>query len=143
MSPVHGCPVQEFRADRPNQLWVVDLTYVAAWVGFVCVAFIIDVFSRFIVGWRVSRSLRSDLALDALEEALHDREPGEGLVHPSDRGVQYLSIRYTQRLAEAGIACPGGERGRLVRQCAGGERHRPVQGRGDSPSRAVARRGSG
>src|SRR5690349_1955290 len=89
----------------PNQLWVADLTYVATWRGFVYVAFIIDVFSRRIVGWRVSTSLRSDLALDALEQALYAR-PGAGagpLVHHSDRGVQYLSIRYTERLAEAGI----------------------------------------
>jgi transposase InsO family protein len=94
---------REFRADRPNQLWVADLTYVATWAGFVYVAFVIDVFSRCIVGWRVSSSLRSDLALDALEQALHAR-PHEGdLVHHSDRGVQYLSIRYTERLAAAGI----------------------------------------
>jgi putative transposase len=94
---------RDFRASRPNQLWVADLTYVATWAGFVYVAFVIDVFSRAIVGWRVSRSLRSDLALDALEQALHARPDTEGLVHHSDRGVQYLSIRYTERLAEAGI----------------------------------------
>ena len=94
---------REFRADRPNQLWVADITYVATWAGFVYVAFVIDVFSRSIVGWRVSSSLRSDLALDALEQALHARAPDERLVHHSDRGVQYLSIRYTERLAEAGI----------------------------------------
>jgi len=94
---------RDFRAERPNQLWVADLTYVATWAGFVYVAFIIDVYSRSIVGWRVSSSLRSDLALDALEQALHARAPDERLVHHSDRGVQYLSIRYTERLAEAGI----------------------------------------
>ncbi len=94
---------REFHANRPNQLWVADLTYVATWAGFVYVAFIIDVFSRSIVGWRVSRSLRSDLALDALEQALHARPHIGELVHHSDRGVQYLSIRYTERLAEAGI----------------------------------------
>ena len=94
---------REFHATRPNQLWVADITYVATWAGFVYVAFVIDVFSRSIVGWRVSRSLRSDLALDALEQALHARPHGEDLVHHSDRGVQYLSIRYTERLAEAGI----------------------------------------
>ena len=94
---------RDFRAERPDQLWVADLTYVATWSGFVYVAFIIDVFSRAIVGWRVSNSLRSDLALDALEQALHSRAPDRGLVHHSDRGVQYLSIRYTERLAEAGI----------------------------------------
>ncbi len=82
---------------------MVDLTYVATWAGFVYVAFITDVFSRKIVGWRVSNSLRSDLALDALEQALHARRDHEGLVHHSDRGVQYLAIRYTERLAEADI----------------------------------------
>jgi putative transposase len=94
---------RDFRAQHPNQLWVADLTYVATWAGFVYVAFVVDVFSRAIVGWRVSNSLRSDLALDALEQALHARPHAEGLVHHSDRGVQYLSIRYTERLAEAGI----------------------------------------
>ena len=96
---------RRFTATRPNQLWVADLTYVATWRGFVYVAFVIDVFARRIVGWRVSGSLRSDLALDALEQALYDRPIAESerLVHHSDRGVQYLSIRYTERLAEAGI----------------------------------------
>lgn len=96
---------RQFRATRPNQLWVADLTYVATWRGFVYVAFVVDVFSRRIVGWRASSSLRSDLALDALEQALYDRpvHESERLVHHSDRGVQYVSIRYTQRLAEAGI----------------------------------------
>ena len=94
---------REFTASRPNQLWVADLTYVATWAGFVYVAFVIDVFSRSIVGWRVSSSLRSDLALDALEQALHARPLSGDLVHHSDRGVQYLSIRYTERLAAAGI----------------------------------------
>jgi putative transposase len=96
---------RQFTAVRPNQLWVADLTYVATWRGFVYVAFVIDVFSRRIVGWRVSTSLRSDLALDALEQALYARRRAEAgpLVHHSDRGTQYLSIRYTDRLAEAGI----------------------------------------
>jgi putative transposase len=102
---------RKFRASRPNQLWVADLTYVATWLGFVYVAFIIDAFSRMIVGWRVSSSLRTDLALDALEQALHARPHGDGLVHHSDRGVQYLSIRYTDRLAEAGISCSVGSVG--------------------------------
>jgi len=92
-----------FTATEPNQLWVADLTYVATWQGFAYVAFITDVFSRRIVGWRVSNSLRSDLALDALEQAIHARSGLENLVHHSDRGVQYLSIRYTERLAEVGI----------------------------------------
>jgi putative transposase len=94
---------RDFSADRPNQLWVADITYVATWRGFVYVAFVIDVFSRMIVGWRVSRSLRSALALDALEQALWERPDNEHLVHHSDRGVHYVSIRYTERLAEAGI----------------------------------------
>jgi len=94
---------REFSASGPNQLWVSDLTYVATWQGFVYVAFVIDVFSRMIVGWRASRSLRTDLALDALEQALWARPDTHRLVHHSDRGVQYLSIRYTERLAEAGI----------------------------------------
>jgi transposase InsO family protein len=94
---------RNFKADRPNQLWVADITYVATWAGFVYVAFVTDVFSRKIVGWRVSNSLRSDLALDALEQALHARPKVGNLIHHSDRGVQYLSIRYTERLAGAGI----------------------------------------
>jgi transposase InsO family protein len=94
---------REFKASRPNQLWVADLTYVATWAGFVYVAFVIDVFARKIVGWRVSRSLRTDIALDALEQALCARPNCEGLVHHSDRGVQYVSIHYTMRLLEAGI----------------------------------------
>ena len=106
---------RNFTADRPNQLWVSDLTYVATWRGFVYVAFVgpgngpFDVFSRLIVGWRVSNSLKSDLALDALEQAIYDRERAE--IHHSDRGVQYLSIRYTQRLAEAGIEPSVGSKG--------------------------------
>jgi putative transposase len=102
---------RDFTADRPNRLWVADLTYVATWTGFVYVAFVLDAFSRRIVGWRVSNSLRSDLALDALEQALHARPDLDQLVHHSDRGVQYLSIRYTERLAEAGIECSVGSKG--------------------------------
>ena len=94
---------RDFTAAAPNQLWVADLTYVSTWSGHVFAAFVIDVFSRFVVGWRVSKSLRTDLALDALEQALYAREDTEGLVHHSDRGVQYLSIRYTERLMQAGI----------------------------------------
>jgi putative transposase len=94
---------REFTAMRPNQLWVADITYVATWAGFAYVAFVVDVFSRCIVGWRVSSSLLSDLALDALEQALHARPHDDKLVHHSDRGTQYVSIRYTERLAEAGI----------------------------------------
>src|SRR5690625_4062155 len=102
---------RNFSAERPNQLWVSDLTYVATWRGFVYVAFVIDAFSRRIVGWRVLNSLTSDLALDALEQALWDREHGQRLIHHSDRGAQYLSIRYTERLAEEGIEPSVGSRG--------------------------------
>jgi putative transposase len=103
---------RDFAAHTPNQLWVADLTYVATWSGFVYVAFIIDAFSRFIVGWQTSRSLRTDLALDALEMAIWRRQAQlEGLVHHSDRGSQYLSIRYTERLAEAGAVTSVGSRG--------------------------------
>jgi len=103
------CPLdrvnRQFRAPRPNALWVSDFTYVATWSGFVYVAFVIDAYARRIVGWRVSRTAHAGFVLDALEQALHERRPvqGSGLVHHSDRGVQYVSIRYTERLAEAGI----------------------------------------
>lgn len=102
---------RNFTATRPNQLWVSDLTYVATWAGFIYVAFVTDAFSRRIVGWRASKSLRSDLALDALEQALYDRETDAALIHHSDRGVQYLAIRYTDRLAAAGIESSVGSRG--------------------------------
>jgi transposase InsO family protein len=96
---------RKFRAPRPNALWVSDFTYVATWTGFVYVAFVIDAYARRIVGWRVSRSAHAGFVLDALEQALHDRKPVArgGLVHHSDRGVQYVSIKYTERLAEAGL----------------------------------------
>jgi putative transposase len=104
---------RHFTATRPNQLWVSDFTYVATWRGFVYVAFVIDVFARRIVGWRVSSSLATDFVLDALEQAIYDRcgDPPNGLVHHSDRGTQYLSMRYTDRLTEAGIAPSVGSRG--------------------------------
>jgi putative transposase len=96
---------RQFKVSRPNALWVADLTYVATWRGFVYVAFVIDAFARRIVGWRVSHSLQTGLALDALEQALHDRQKSENeeLIHHSDRGVQYVSIRYAERLQDAGI----------------------------------------
>ncbi len=94
---------RQFVATRPNQLWVADITFVATWTGFVYVAFITDVFARCIVGWRVSRSLHTDMVLDALEQALWARRETNELIHHSDRGSQYLSIRYTERLAEANI----------------------------------------
>jgi putative transposase len=104
---------RKFTAEAPNRLWVADLTYVSTWTGFVYVAFVIDVFSRFIVGWRVSNSLHAGLALDALEMALwrRQRQDLRGLIHHSDRGSQYLSIRYTERLADAGAVCSVGSRG--------------------------------
>ena len=104
---------RQFVANAPNRLWVADLTYVKSHSGWVYVAFVIDVFSRAIVGWQVSTSLRSDLALDALEMAIHSRN-AQGLselVHHSDRGVQYLSIRYSERLGEAGVVASVGSRG--------------------------------
>ena len=104
---------RNFTASRPNQLWVSDFTYVATWRGFAYVAFVIDVFARRIVGWRASASLRTDLALDALEQAIYERcdtDTGD-LVHHSDRGTQYLSIRYTERLADAGMELSVGSRG--------------------------------
>jgi len=104
---------RNFAASRPNRLWLADLTYVATWRGFVYVAFVIDAYSRFIVGWRASTSLRTDLVLDALEMAIWARqhESLKELVHHSDRGSQYLSIRYTERLADAGAVCSVGSRG--------------------------------
>lgn len=95
---------RDFTADRPNQLWVADFTYCASWAGMVYVAFIIDVFSRKIVGWRAATSMKAELTLDALEQALWARQPENGLIHHSDRGSQYLSIRYSERLAEEEIA---------------------------------------
>jgi putative transposase len=103
------CPLdkvnRKFQAPAPNQLWVSDFTYVSTWQGFVYVAFIIDVFARYIVGWRVSRTAHAGFVLDALEQALYQRRPvkGQGLVHHSDRGSQYVSIKYTERLIEAGL----------------------------------------
>jgi transposase InsO family protein len=94
---------RQFVAERPNQLWVADITYVATWSGVVYVAFVVDVFSRYIVGWRVSRSMQTELVLDALEQAIWARKETSNLIHHSDRGSQYLSIRYTERLADAGI----------------------------------------
>jgi putative transposase len=102
---------RNFTATRPNALWVSDLTYVPTWRGFVYVAFVTDAYSRRIVGWRATTTLRSDLALDALEQALYDRALDGPLVHHSDRGAQYLAIRYTDRLLEAGIESSVGSRG--------------------------------
>lgn len=100
-----------FTATRPNARWVADFTYVATWGGMVYVAFVIDVFSRYIVGWRASATMRTDLALDALEQAVYARQPTAPLIHHSDRGSQYLAIRYSERLADAGIEASVGSRG--------------------------------
>ena len=111
------CPLdrvnRQFRAERPNQLWVSDFTYVSTWQGWLYVAFVIDVFARRIVGWRVSNSMRTDFVLDALEQALWARQPERDsrLIHHSDRGSQYVSIRYSERLAEAGIEPSVGSKG--------------------------------
>ncbi len=108
-NPKAPCPLdkvnREFRVERPNALWVVDFTYVHTWVGFVYVAFVIDAYARRIVGWKVSTSATANFVLDALEQAIHARRPGpeDGLIHHSDRGVQYLAMNYTQRLAEANL----------------------------------------
>ena len=112
-----ACPLdrvnRQFSAERPNALWVADFTYVKTWQGFVYVAFVIDVFARYIVGWKVSASAHTDFVLDALEQALDERQPQRdgGLIHHSDRGVQYVSIRYTERLAEAGVEASVGSVG--------------------------------
>lgn len=115
--PAAMCPLdkvnRQFKASRPNELWVSDFTYVSTWQGWLYVAFIIDVFARRIVGWQISRSMHTDFVLDALEQALYERQPdgSDGLIHHSDRGSQYVSIRYTERLAEAGIEPSVGSRG--------------------------------
>ena len=115
---VHApCPLdrvhRQFKAQRPNQLWVSDFTYVSTWQGWMYVAFVVDVFARRIVGWRVSNSMNTDFVLDALEQALHARQPERDstLIHHSDRGSQYVSIRYSERLAEAGVEPSVGSRG--------------------------------
>jgi putative transposase len=115
--PKAACPLdrvnRQFTAQRPNQLWVSDFTYVSTWQGWLYVAFVVDVFARRIVGWRVSSSMHTDFVLDALEQALHARQPEreDALVHHSDRGSQYVSIRYSERLAEAGIEPSVGSKG--------------------------------
>ena len=115
--PGASCPLdrvnRQFKASRPNELWVSDFTYVSTWQGWLYVAFVVDVFARRIVGWRASRSMHTEFVLDALEQALYDRRPEGGgrLTHHSDRGSQYVSIRYTERLAEAGIEPSVGSKG--------------------------------
>jgi len=102
---------RQFKATRPNQLWVADFTYVATWSGFVFVAFVTDVFARMIVGWRVSKSMSAEFVLDALDQALWARTRPKSLIHHSDKGSQYLSIRYTERLIEAGVRASTGRTG--------------------------------
>lgn len=106
---------REFKAPAPNRLWVADITYVRTFEGWVYVAFIIDVYSRMVVGWQISKSLRTDLALDALEMAVWNRTRDgrslDGLTHHSDRGVQYLAVRYSERLAENDIVASVGSKG--------------------------------
>ena len=112
-----ACPLdkvnRQFKAERPNQLWVADFTYVSTWQSWLYVAFVIDVFARRIVGWRVSNSMHTDFVLDALEQALYARQPERNghLIHHSDRGSQYVSIRYGERLAEAGVEPSVGSKG--------------------------------
>lgn len=134
---------RQFVAERPDQLWVADITYVAAWTGFVYVAFVIDVFSRRIVGWRVASSVKTDLVLDALDQALWARSDPKGLIHHSDRGSQYLSIRYSERLAEAGIEPSVGSRGDSYDNALAETIKRSVQDRGDSPAWTLAPSGRG
>ena len=104
---------RQFKAERPNELWVSDFTYVSTWQGWLYVAFVIDVYARRIVGWRVSSSMHTEFVLDALEQALFARQPERdgALIHHSDRGSQYVSIRYSERLAEAGIEPSVGSKG--------------------------------
>jgi transposase InsO family protein len=115
--PKAPCPLdkvnRQFRADRPNQLWVSDFTYVSTWQGWLYVAFVVDVYARRIVGWRVSTSMTTDFVLDALEQALYARQPerNSSLIHHSDRGSQYVSIRYSERLAQAGVEPSVGSKG--------------------------------
>jgi hypothetical protein len=134
---------RQFRATRPNALWVSDFTYVSTWQGFVYVAFVIDVFARRIVGWKVSGSARTDFVLDALEQALHARRRSddEGLIHHSDRGAAVRVDPLYRALGRSGYRAVGGQRGRQLRQRAGRDDQRPVQGRGD-PSALVADSGS-
>ena len=134
---------RQFEAEGPDRLWLADITYVATWSGFAYVAFVIDAYSRFIVGWRVSNSLRTDLALDALEQALWARrpdtaDPDRRLVHHSDAGSQYLSICYTDRLTQAGITPSVGSVGDSYDNALARVRHRPIQDRTHPPERTMA-----
>ena len=133
---------RSFEAEGPDRLWLADITYVRTWSGFTYVAFVIDAYSRFVVGWRVSASLRTDLALDALEQALWARRPDTApdrrLVHHSDAGSQYLSIRYTNRLTQAGIEPSVGSVGDSYDNALARVGHRPIQDRTHPPERTMA-----
>jgi transposase InsO family protein len=133
---------RQFQASRPNELWVADFTYGATWAGFVYVAFVIDVFARRIIGWRVARSMRAELVLDALEQALWSRWAIHGVVHHSDRGSQSLSIRYSERLTEAGAQPSVGSVGDSYDNALAETINRALPDRGHSPSRPVAASGS-
>ncbi len=126
---------RQFNASRPHELWVSDFTYVRTWQGWLFVAFVIDVYARRIVSWRVSHSMRTDFVLDALEQALYERQPqlSDQLVHHSDRGSQYVSNRYTERLARSWHRVFGWQPWRQLRQRPGRDHQRAVQGRVDSP----------
>ncbi len=132
---------RQFSAPAPNRLWLCDITYVRTWSGMIYVAFVIDYFARMIVGWQASRSLRTDLCLDALEQAIWARkdEGLDELIHHSDRGSQYLSIRYTERLAEAGGVQSVGSRGDSFDKRPGGVRDRPLQDRAHLQQGPMAR----
>jgi putative transposase len=137
------CPLdrvnRQFQAERPNQLWVSDFTYVSTWQGWLYVAFVIDVFARRIVGWRVSSSMHTDFVLDALEQALYARQPERdgSLIHHSDRGSQYVSDPLQRAPGRGGHRALGGQQGRQLRQRLGRDDQRAVQGRDDPPARAV------
>ena len=129
---------RNFTAKRPNQLWVADFTFVSTWQGFAYVAFIVDVFSRFIVGWRVSRNMKTDFVLDALEQALYARQPEKsGLIHHSDRGSQYVSIRYSERLLQAGVEPSVGSTGDSYDNALARDHQRPLQDGAGSKERPL------
>jgi transposase InsO family protein len=138
------CPLdhvnRQFRAPRPNVLWVSDFTYVATWTGFVYVAFVIDAYARRIVGWRVSRTAHASFVLDALEQALHDRQPvhRSGLVHHSDRGSPIRLDQIYRAPGGGGRGTFGGQRWRQLRQCSRRNDQRSLQSRGHPSTRTVA-----
>ena len=134
---------RQFKADRPNQLWVSDFTYVSTWQGFVYVAFVIDVFARRIVGWRVSRSMRTDFVLDALQQALYARQPERDatLIHHSDRGIAVRFHPLHRAFGRSWHRAFRRQQGRQLRQCPGRNHQRPLQGRTDPSPSSVENRG--